>query len=72
MKRVLEMTFKKSDDKTAKLTVVNAKEDLTAAEVKAAMETIVDENVFAVGGADFVEGSSAKIIKTEEEELELA
>lgn len=71
MKRVLEMTFKKLDDKMAKLTIVNAREDITAAEVKNAMETILADNVFVVGGQEFGEIHGAKIIRTEEEELEL-
>ena len=71
MKRVLEMTFKKTDDKTAKLTIVNAREDLTAAEVKTAMEAIVSDNIFIVGGGEFEEIHGAKIIRTEEEELQL-
>lgn len=71
MKSVLEMTFKKTDDKTVKLTVANAREDITAAEVKAAMETILNDNIFIVGGEEFGEIHGAKIIRTEEEELEL-
>ncbi|SNS49390.1 Protein of unknown function [Anaerovirgula multivorans] len=71
MNRVLEMTFKKTDDKTAKLTIVNAREDITAAEVKAAMETILNDNVFIVGEEELGEIHGAKIIRTEEEELEL-
>lgn len=71
MKRTLEMTFKKTDDKTAKLTVANAREELSSQEVKTAMENILNENVFLIGGAELSVIHEAKIIKTEEEILEL-
>ena len=66
------MSFKKTDDKIAKIIIPDPREDLTPSEVKGAMETIVDENVFSVGGGEFAELYGAKIIRTEEEVLDLA
>ncbi|NLM04709.1 MAG: DUF2922 domain-containing protein [Clostridiales bacterium] len=71
MKRVLEMNFKRTDDKIAKLSVINAREDLTGEEVKTAMENILGANIFLIGGAELAEIHEAKIIRTEEEVLEL-
>lgn len=65
------MTFVKTDGKTAKISVPDIREDVTATEVKTAMEAIIDENVFNVGGVEFIGIHEAKIIRTEEETLEL-
>lgn len=71
MKKVLEMVFKKNDGKTSKLTVANVREDITPGQVKTAMETLIDENVFLMAGGELSEIHAAKIITTEEEVLEL-
>jgi len=70
--RVLELSFKKEDGKTATLTVANAREDLTPTEVKAVMDGIIAKNIFAPGGIDFTEVEGAKVIVTQEDVLELA
>ncbi|SDJ90714.1 DUF2922 domain-containing protein [Natronincola ferrireducens] len=72
MKKVLEMTFKKEDDKLTKVMIVNARGDLTPAEVKAAMLNIINESVFSIGGAGLSDIHSAKVITTQEEEFDLA
>lgn len=69
--RVLELSFKKEDGKTATLTVANAREDLTPAEVKTVMDGIIAKNIFAPGGIDLTEAQGAKVIITQEEVLDL-
>lgn len=71
MKQVLEMFFIKEDSKTAKITVANARDDISGTEVKEAMDTILEENIFIPGGSELVEAHRAKIVRTEEEELQI-
>ena len=70
--RVLELSFIKEDGKAAKITIANAREDLTPVEVKTVMEGIIAKNIFAPGGLSLVEVDSAKVVVTQEEELNLA
>ena len=70
--RVLELSFIKEDGKTAKITIANAREDLTPVEVKTVMENIVSKDIFAPGGLGLVEVDNAKVVITQEEELDLA
>ncbi len=69
--RVLELSFKKEDGKMATISVANAREDLTPAEVKAVMEGIIAKNIFAPGGVDLAVAEGAKVVITQEEELDL-
>lgn len=70
--RVLELSFKKEDGKTATITVANAREDLTPAEIKAVMDGIIEKNIFAPGGVDLAVAESAKVVITQEEEFDLS
>lgn len=70
--RVLELNFIKEDGKAAKITIANAREGLTPAEVKSVMENIISKDVFAPSGMGLLEVGSAKMITTQEEQLELA
>lgn len=67
----LEMTFKNASDTTMKLSVDNPKEDLTDAEVKAAMENIVAKNLFDSTGGDLVAVAGARIVSTNIEDLDV-
>lgn len=67
----LEMTFKNQKDKTSRMSLDNPREDVTDAEIKAAMETIVAENVFDTADGDLVSIVSAKIVSTEVQEIVL-
>jgi len=71
LKRTLEMIFKKTDDKTAKLTVADPREDLTGDQVKTAMENIISQNIFLISGTELSAVHEAKIITVDEELLEL-
>lgn len=67
----LEMTFKNQKDKTSRMSLDNPREDVTDAEIKAAMETIVAANVFDTADGDLVSIVSAKIVSTEVQEIVL-
>lgn len=57
MAQVLELQFLTEHDKAITISVQNPKQDLTDAQVLTAMQTIIDQNVFAK------EGSTVSIIK---------
>ncbi len=65
----LEMVFKNQLGRTNKITVENAKIDLSESDVQAAMQTIIEKNIFKTSGGDFVVIEGAKIITTNVEEL---
>ena len=59
------MTFKTTDDKKVSLSVDNPREDITEAEIKAAMDLVIAKNIFAPGGADIVSTVEAKVVVTD-------
>ena len=67
----LEMTFKNVEGRTNKISVDNAREDLTDTEIKEAMDGILDSNIFTTAGGDLVEKSKAELITTEVKEFEI-
>ena len=54
----LIMTFKSSDDKKVSISVDNPREDLTENEIKEAMDTIIDKNIFSPNGGSLVSAVS--------------
>lgn len=71
MAKKLELVFKNASDKSVKITVDDVRENITPAEVKTAMESIVAKNVFTSTGGDLVGVQGARIIDTNIQELEL-
>ena len=61
----LVMTFKTGDDKKISLSVDDTREDVSEAEIKSAMDLVVDKNIFAPGGCDIVEALEAKVVVTD-------
>jgi hypothetical protein len=61
-KRKLVMGFKTSADKTISISLDNP---------KTAMNLIIDKNIFAVDGKDFVSLVSAKVVETDTTVYEL-
>ena len=61
----LVMTFKTDDDKKISLSVDDPREDVSEAEIKSAMDLVVDKNIFAPGGCDIVEAIEAKVVVTD-------
>ena len=68
----LIMTFKSSDDKKISISVDNPREDLTENEIKEAMNTIIDKNIFSPNGASLVSSISAKVVETDTTNYDLA
>lgn len=67
----LELNFKREDGRTSRITVNNARDDLTGAEVKAVMDGIVAKDIFAPSGISLIGVEGATIVTTQEEELDL-
>lgn len=65
----LEMVFKNQLGTTTKMTVDNVREDVSQAEVQAAMQLIIDKNIFKTNSGELVEIVSARIVTTDVEEV---
>ena len=71
IKTKLLMTFKTSDDKKVSITVDNPREDLTETEIKEAMNTIIEKDIFSPNGGSLVSSVSAKVVQTDTTEYDL-
>lgn len=69
MAKKLVMSFLTAQGATSSMTIDEPKEDLTALEVSAVMESIITQNVFNTSKGDLTEIKSAEIITTTEEIL---
>ncbi|AKN29981.1 hypothetical protein Ccar_03690 [Clostridium carboxidivorans P7] len=63
MAKSLSMTFLNEEGKKSSITLNNVKEDVTEAEVKAAMDVILAKNIFTSGGLDLKSKDSAHIVE---------
>lgn len=70
-KKRLEMVFKNQKDKTSKISLDNPREDVTDADIKAAMNNIIATNIFATADGDLVSVASARIVSTDVLEIAL-
>ncbi len=70
-KKRLEMVFKNQKDKTSRLSLDDPREDVTDAEIKAAMENILTANIFETADGDLVSIASARIVSTDVQEIVL-
>ncbi|MBI6875283.1 DUF2922 domain-containing protein [Clostridium aciditolerans] len=61
MSKTLVMNFLNESGKKTAIRVSNVKEDVTEAEVKAAMDVILAKNIFATTGGDLKAKDSAHI-----------
>lgn len=62
--KVLQMIFKNSVGKKVTLSIEDPKDALTEAEIKAAMDVIIQKNIFKKNNYDLVEAVEAKIVTT--------
>ncbi|MCL6560285.1 MAG: DUF2922 domain-containing protein [Firmicutes bacterium] len=69
MAKSLEMVFQNAAGKNARISVADPKDNLTAAEVQAAMDAILAKNIFNTTGGDIVKAVSANIVSREVTEL---
>jgi len=63
-KKTLRMTFGAADGTSFSISLNNPREGLTAAEIEAAMDTVIAKNIFQSSGGDLVAKKDAKIIDT--------
>lgn len=61
MAKSLVMSFLNAEGKKTSITINNVKEDVTDAEIKTAMETIIAKNIFAVKDAELKSVDSAHL-----------
>ncbi|MBO8159066.1 DUF2922 domain-containing protein [Thermosyntropha sp.] len=71
VERTLVLEFKTEGDKTHRMRISGAREDLTPAEVNSVMDSIVSSNIFATASGDITSKSSAQIISREVTEIQL-
>ncbi len=63
MAKSLSMSFLNEDGKKCSITLNNVKEDVTDAEVKAAMDVLIAKNIFTSKGGDLKTKDSAHIVE---------
>ncbi|MBC7346574.1 MAG: DUF2922 domain-containing protein [Clostridia bacterium] len=72
MTKRLVLSFQNAAGRRTSISLPNAKDGLTAAEVQQAMQAIIAKNVFASTGGDLVAIAGARIVAQEVTELEVA
>lgn len=71
MAKTLELNFESGLGKEVTFTVEAPREDLTAAELKTGMDSIIALGVFAVEGSPFAVAKGARIIERNIQEYEI-
>ena len=71
MSKTLVMNFLNEEGKKTAVRVNNVKEDITAAEVSAAMDVIIAKNIFASTGGDLKFKDSAELTDKNSTELSI-
>ncbi|RBP44178.1 DUF2922 domain-containing protein [Garciella nitratireducens] len=61
----LEMIFKNEEGRTSKLSVEDARSDLTEVEINGIMDEILQQNLFTSSGGDLIKKEKAQLITTE-------
>lgn len=61
MVKTLEMVFRNGSGKEVTLSMTDAKDNLTLAEVKTVMQDIVNKNIFSTKSGDLVQVVEARI-----------
>ncbi|MEE0617636.1 MAG: DUF2922 domain-containing protein [Intestinibacter bartlettii] len=67
----LVMVFKNSAGKNVSITIDDPKDSLTESDIKTAMDTIVEKNIFRKNNYEFVEAIEAKIVNIQTDEYDL-
>ena len=65
------MVFKNSAGKNVSITIDDPKDSLTESDIKTAMDTIVEKNIFRKNNYEFVEAIEAKIVNIQTDEYDL-
>lgn len=69
--KTLQLIFENEDGKNATYTLNDPVEPADPEDVKAAMETVIEQDVFNTNGGRLVKVKAAKIVDREVEEIEL-
>lgn len=69
-KYVLKMNFKNEEGKQSSITIKNIKENLAKADVDAAMNAIVANDIFSSAGGSLVSIIDAEIVETTKKTVE--
>ncbi|HHY92749.1 MAG TPA: DUF2922 domain-containing protein [Firmicutes bacterium] len=72
MEKTLSLVFKNAAGRTTTLSLAAPRDNLTAAEVKAAMETILAKNIFAGSGGELVAAVTARLVSRDVSEFAVA
>ena len=67
----LVMVFKNSAGKNVSITIDDPKDSLTESDIKTAMDTIVEKNIFRKNNYECVEAIEAKIVNIQTDEYDL-
>lgn len=67
----LVLVFQNSAGKEVTFTIEDPKDALTEAEIKTAMETIIEKNIFKKNNYDLVSAVEARIVNTQTQEYDL-
>ena len=67
----LVMTFKNRIGKNVTLSIDDPRDDLTEEQIKAAMELIIEKNIFKKNNHTFVEAVDAQIINSQTDDYDL-
>ena len=70
--KYLEMIFKTEGGDKATLSVSGIKEDLTGAEISAAMDVIIAKDAFSVKGGKLIEKYGAQVVSRNVDEFDVA
>ncbi|WP_066870943.1 DUF2922 domain-containing protein [Clostridium mediterraneense] len=68
----LIMSFKNEEGKTCNISLKNVKPILSAQDTKAAMDLIIEKDLFVTSGGSLVSAISAEIVEKTTTELEIA
>lgn len=69
--KVLELSFKLSNDKTMTISIANPKHTLTESDINMAMNTIVSSNYFSREGNTIVAKKQARFVERNVTEVEI-
>lgn len=69
--KVLQMVFKNTAGEKVTISVDDPKDTLTEAQIKTAMETIIEKNIFMKNNYDLISAVEAKIVTKEITEYDL-
>ncbi len=65
MEKVLQLVFKKADGSKKVFSVTDPRDDVTAAEARTAMQTVIAADIFATDGIGLTEAVEASVRTTD-------